>query len=106
MKKIKGVIKKIIATIIVFFTTIYTKVLAYYYGSADPSVPVYGIPEPEPLLVRTWNVLKWALIPIAFIIGSIIYFKKSKLEKEQKMIRVLIVALILVIILIYYIMLQ
>ena len=97
MEKIKDVIKKIAVTILLFFTTVYTKVLAYERIMPQP---LYGVDPPEaetePIIVSAWKILRWTLIPIAFIIGAIIYFKKSKSSTTKKVIIILIALVILV----------
>ena len=48
------------------------------------------------MLKFTFNILNKIIIPLTFIIGSIIYLKKSKSSKKRKIIT-LIIALIIVI---------
>lgn len=78
-------IKKGLIGLGAFFLTIPTKVFAVDYMYITP---VYGIPDPEP--VKIWNVCRIFIIPIALLIGIIIYLKKSKSSKKRKIITVLI----------------
>lgn len=56
--------------------------------------PMYGIQEPEPvrnnLINSIWNICRMFIIPIALLIGIIIYLKKGKSSKKRKIITVLI----------------
>lgn len=97
----KKAIKRIFLMIGTFFTSIYTKVFAFdpiqpMYGiPAEPDL--YGVPRPEtiPLI---WRIAKGLVIPIALIIGLIIYFKKSKSSKKKKII-MSIISIVIVILL-------
>lgn len=84
-------IKKGLMGIGVFLLTIPTKVFAVGYMDVQP---MYGIREPEPvrnnLINSIWNICRMFIIPIALLIGIIIYLKKSKSSKKRKIITVLI----------------
>ena len=99
MKKIIKRLKKTFIMMWTFSFSIYTKVF-----DIDRIQPAYGIPlEPElygvprpneiPML---WNIARGLIIPIAFIIGVIIYFKKSSSSTLRKIITVLIALSIVV----------
>lgn len=101
MKKIKDGIKKIFAIVGAFCISLYTKVLAM-----DPALliePMYGIPPEVGKKYKTieaitgiWNIFKFFIIPIAFIIGAVVYFKKSSKSTLVKSIVIIVVlALIL-----------
>lgn len=81
-----------------FLLTIPTKVFAIDYMDIQP---MYGIQEPEPvrsnLVNSIWNICRMFIIPIALLIGIIIYLKKSKSSKKRKIITVLITISIVVI---------
>ena len=79
-------IKKGLMGIGAFLLTIPTKVFAV--DDMDIIYSVYGIPDPEPVknnfINSVWNVCRIFIIPIALLIGIIIYFKKSKSSKKKK----------------------
>lgn len=84
-------IKKGLIALGAFLLTIPTKVFAVDYMDSQP---MYGIREPEPekniLNTSIWNVCRIFIIPVALLIGIIIYLKKSKSSKKRKIITVLI----------------
>lgn len=102
MKKITSKIKKIFAVLGTFFFSIYTKVLAMsitnppeiLYGVYPIEPDLYGVPRGSsvPLI---WRIARSFVIPIAFIVGAIIYFKKSKSSLKRKII-VLVISLVAV----------
>lgn len=102
MKKIINKIRNIFITVGVVLLAGTTKVFgvrtATEYGI--PATPdLYGVEKPVKLTNKAINlikILKLFIIPIAFIIGSIIYLKKSKTSKKRKIIT-LIIALVLVV---------
>lgn len=56
--------------------------------------PMYGVQQPEPvrsnLVNNIWNICKMFVIPIALLIGIIVYLKKSKSNTKRKFIMILI----------------
>ena len=84
-------IKKGLIGLGAFLLTIPTKVFAVDYMDITT---MYGIPDPEPVknnfINSVWNVCRIFIIPIALLIGIIIYLKKSKSSKKRKIITVLI----------------
>ena len=78
-------IKKGLIGLGAFLLTIPTKVFAVDYAAA---AAMYGIPAPEPVknnfINSVWNVCRIFIIPIALLIGIIIYLKKSKSSKKKK----------------------
>ena len=52
----------------------------------------YGVQEPvrNNLISSIWNICRMFIIPIALLIGIIIYLKKSKSSKRRKIITALI----------------
>ena len=75
--------KKIFATINV--TNIMNATDATLYG-----VTLY---KPSDTVVTIWKICKYFLIPLMIIMGTIIYWKKSKVETKKKVIRVIIAIL-------------
>ena len=94
MKKIIKGLKRIVFLMGSFVLTIYTKV------SALSTQTYYGVPEGATIykIPRAWKILRSFIIPIAFVIGIIIYFKKSKSSKGKKILMTLIFLAILVLI--------
>lgn len=88
MKKIINRLKKIFIMIGTFCLSIYTKVFAIdsiqlLYGiPLEPDL--YGVPRPNEIPML-WKIARGLIIPMAFIIGVIIYFKKSKSSKKKKL---------------------
>lgn len=65
------------------------------YG--PPTAALYGIYRPSPIS-KMWNIAKIFIIPVALIIGLIIYFKKSKSSIKKKiLITILSIAIIAII---------
>lgn len=98
MKKIINRLKKIFIMIGAFCFSIYTKVFAIdriqpAYGI--PLEPDYGVPRPYEIPML-WKIARGLIIPIAFVIGVIIYFKKSSSSTLRKVITVLIALSIVV----------
>ena len=100
--KILQKIKKVFASIGAFFIGVTSKVFASYLDLGASQL-LYGVvrpePEPEPLKelsMSIWNIFKFFIIPIALIIGLIIYFKKSKSSTKKKVI-IMISAILIVI---------
>ena len=99
MKKIINRLKKIFIMIGTFCLSIYTKVFAIdaiqpMYGiPLDPEL--YGVPRPNEIPML-WKIARGLIIPIALIIGVIIYFKKSSSSTLRKIITVLIALSIVV----------
>ena len=97
MKKYK--VKKIISTIIAGIIAMKTKVFAIspsnFLGERDERViSLYGV-EP-PLSIKAWNFFKAFVIPIALIVGIVIYLTKSKSSKKRKIITLAISLLIII----------
>ena len=74
-----------------FLLTILTKGFAV---DCKALTPMYGIPDREPVKNNfsdsVWNVCRMFVIPIALLIGIIIYMKKSKSSNKRKIITVLV----------------
>ena len=103
-------IKKGLMGIGAFLLTIPTKVFAivadtnrmpYLYGIREPD------PEPKSLLLKNiLNICRIAVIPLALIIGIVIYLNKSKRSKKEKVITVIVsiaIAIILYLVISYII---
>ena len=80
MKKIKSILKKISATIIVSFLAMPTA-----FGK---TVALYGIPPAKPIIKKEppqkVNFPMIIIIPIIFIYGITVYLLNSKSSKERK----------------------
>lgn len=59
----------------------------------------YGVPAPSPILMR-WRLARTFIIPIALLIGLIVYFKKSKSSKKKKILTT--IGIILLTIILYF----
>lgn len=86
-----------------FLLMIPTKVLAMPVDDAMIHMPLYGPPKepPKPSLIEiVWKVVTNLLFPIVLLIGIIIYFKKVKDSKKNRII--LSIGIVLLIILLYF----
>ena len=101
MKKLMNWIKKIFLMVGLFLNSVYTRVLAsdiignieVLYG--PPPQELYGVVGVSKIQ-NFWKILRGLIIPIAFIIGVIVYFKKSTSSVSKKIITILIVLAIIV----------
>lgn len=91
MKKIMNKVKKIFFVIGTFFITIYSKSIA----AISPD-PIYGVQPAEPLVIDKivmrviLEVARNIIIPVVFIIGTVVYFKKSASSTLRKIITIII----------------
>ena len=66
------------------------------FGMGIPTVePLYGPPQP-PILEFGLKIFQTIIAPILFLIGIIIYLKKSKASKKRKIITTIIFVLLLI----------
>ena len=115
MKIIKK-IKKVIISAIMTIMLLPQKIFATAF---DPNeiIALYGPPEliNKPTFIETvWKMVKTYILPISlffiiFIVGSIIFFKKSKGTTKEKIITLILILFIIVILIaigwgIYYVM--
>ena len=80
--KIVERIKKGLTGIGTFLLTIPAKVFAMEIIESPP-VALYGVPSPRVVDI-IWTIAKFFIIPIALLIGLIIYFKKSTSSTKKK----------------------
>lgn len=87
ISKVKKVIVVIVLAIISFpnkiFATINPSVLDIQDLYGPPPVSLYGVARPSTVTI-IWRIARTFIIPIALLIGLIIYFKKSKSSKKKK----------------------
>ena len=81
MKKLVNGFKKIFLMLGTFCISIYSKVFAVDIA-ADQIL--YGVVKPNPVKV-IFKIAKVFVIPVALIVGLLIYFKKSKSSKKKKL---------------------
>ena len=95
MKKIKKVIISAIMTIMLLPKKIFAvEPKEYTIKSAQQYTEIlYGVRSP---ITSIWNIAKIFIIPLALIIGFIIYFKKSKSTTKRKIITMIIVLLVVI----------
>ena len=97
-------IKKCLIGIGGFLLMIPTKVLAMPVDDAMMHVYLYGPGKepPKPSLIEIiWNFARFFIIPLALLIGIIVYFKKSKSSKKKKIL--ITIGTILLTIIIYFV---
>lgn len=83
--KILSKIKKIIISIGIAMISLPKKIFAFDYNLLNEEMiavqPAYGVPSPKnSIWYSIWSIAKVTLIPLALIIGLIIYFKKVKVQ--------------------------
>lgn len=89
MKKIISRINKIVISIVVAIISFPSKIFAAIDPSAiqdlygPPPVALYGVARPSTVTI-IWRIARTFVIPIALLIGIIVYFKKSKSSKKKK----------------------
>ena len=95
MKKVKKIIMSVTITIMLLPEKI---VRALSTQDLRNMQDLYGSPpEPQSDFISTiWRISKIFLIPLALIIGFIIYFKKSKSTTKRKVITMIIVLLVVI----------
>ena len=103
MKKVAGLFKRIFLIIGTFLISVYTKVQAaeplsalHGIGPVLPSTEVstlYGVPKSTKISMFL-NILMLLTVPLVFIIGIIIYIKKSSSSKVKKIITAFIAFII------------
>ena len=81
--KIVERIKKGLTGIGTFLLTIPAKVFAIGISDELQPVPMYGVPSSRVVDI-IWTIAKFFIIPIALLIGLIIYFKKSTSSTKKK----------------------
>ena len=118
MKKIKKVIISVAMAIMLLPKKIFASIDPSMFESlyVPPTEILYGPPElmKEPTFIELiWRIIKTYILPILFfiifIIGSIIFFKKSKGTIKEKIITLILILFIIVILIavcwgIYYVM--
>lgn len=90
MKKFISKVKKVIVAIVLAIISFPNKIFAALdpYAIQDlygppPVATLYGIERPNTLTI-IWRIARTFIIPIALLIGLIIYFKKSKSSTKKK----------------------
>ena len=90
MKGFVSKIKKLIFSIAVVIISFPSKIFAAIDPSAiqdlygpPPTSTLYGVYRPSPVTI-IWRIARTFVVPIALLIGIIIYFKKSKSSKKKK----------------------
>lgn len=91
MKKIK----KILIALGINLAIFWNKVLAVEPMYGIPSPSVYGIPSPGSKIKSILSCINVIFLPIVFLIGSIVYFKKSKRTKKVKIAIILISVIVI-----------
>ena len=92
-------VKKIVFVISTFFTTIYSKSIAV----VSPE-PLYGVQPVEPvsksklILMVAIELVKNSIIPVVFLVGVVVYLKKSSSSTLRKIITIIISLAVVVLI--------
>ena len=101
MKNFISKLKKIFNLILLIIISIPNKIFAEVLDFSNTNY-LYGIPDPKP----STNILKIAkicIIPMASLVGIIVYLKKSKSSKKKKItITIISIAIISIITIILY----
>lgn len=96
-KKAKRIMTLVLLTIISFSRKVFADTIKLLEEEKNSITPLYGVPNPTHELI-IWRLAKGVIIPIALVIGMIIYLKKSKSGKKKKIIISLIVIAITVLV--------
>jgi len=89
MKKIISKIYKVMVSIAIAIISFPSKIFAALDPSAiqdlygPPPVALYGVARPSTVTI-IWRIARTFVIPIALLIGIIVYFKKSKSSTKKK----------------------
>lgn len=85
VEKIKKVVVAIVLAIISFPNKIFAAINPSMQDLYGPQpVALYGIARPPSTVTIIWRIARTFIIPIALLIGIIIYLKKSKSSKKKK----------------------
>ena len=82
LDKIKKILTKICAFLLMIPTKVSAREIEVLYGP-PPTSTLYGVYRPSPVTI-IWRIARTFVVPIALLIGIIIYFKKSKSSKKKK----------------------
>ncbi len=96
MKRMKKVKKMIMSVAIAIMLLLGKTVQAITPDITDLPDMLYG--PPQTVSGTVWRISKIFVIPLALIIGFIIYFKKSKSTTTQKILTIIIVILLIFIV--------
>lgn len=107
MKKFISKIKKVIVAIVLAITSFPNKIFAVINPSAldiqdlygPPQVALYGVARPPSIGI--WKIARTFIIPIALLIGLIIYFKKGKSSKKKKIL--VTIGIIVITVILYFV---
>ena len=86
MKKFISKTKRVIGSIVLAIISFPNKILAVINPidiESEPG-PKFGIPIQITVMATVWKIARNFIIPIALLIGLIVYFKKSKSSKKKK----------------------
>ena len=86
MKNVLKKFKKVIIGIIVGVITLPNKIFATDAEDVFQYASLYGVPKASDKLIYIYNIIRVIIMPVAILIGLIIYFKKSKSTKKKKII--------------------
>lgn len=109
MKKFISKIKKVVVAIVLAIISFPNKILAAINPSAldiqdlygpPQVVSLYGVARPSTLTI-IWKIARIFIIPIALLIGLIIYFKKSKSSKKKKIL--VTIGIIIITVILYFV---
>ena len=102
MKNFISKIKKVATAVGIAIISIPNKIFAMIEPHTLYGPPTQNIYGPLEIIVNSfWTIFKWIIIPIAFLIGIIVYFKKSKSSLKKKII--VTICAIAIIAIVYYI---
>ncbi len=105
MKNFISKLKKIFNLILLIIISIPNKIFAEVLDVSNYTA-LYGMPNPKPSTITSTIILKIAkicIIPMASLVGIIVYLKKSKSSKKKKItITIISIAIISIITIILY----
>ncbi len=97
ISKIKKVVVMAMRVIIALPSKIFATIAPENYINEYQTL--YGVRNPDFFLIKgIWNIARITIIPIAVLIGLIVYFKKSKNSTKKKvLVTILTIAIVAVI---------
>lgn len=100
MKKFASKIKKVVVAIVLAIISFPNKIFAKKLIPVPGNAELYGVYRPS-TVTTIWKIARTFIIPIALLIGLIIYFKKSKSSKKKKIL--VTIGLIAIVAILYFV---
>lgn len=100
MKKFVSKIKKVVVAIVLAIISFPNKISTGINYVPQANETSYGVYRPSTVTI-IWKIARTFIIPIALLIGLIIYFKRSKSSKKKKIL--VTIVLITIVAILYFV---